>query len=96
MEINDRVEFFFVSAGNTGRHGEVEADQYLQQVRAVCEYSGNDWYRVYLLRALYRVSGMDCILSLMNIPTWRWVFPADLLRLQVELSYRNTELLYEG
>ncbi|XP_042252605.1 E3 ubiquitin-protein ligase rnf213-beta [Thunnus maccoyii] len=68
--------------GNTGRHGEVEADQYLQQVRAVCEYSGNDWYRVYLLRALHRVSGVDCILSLMNIPTWRWVFPADLLRLQ--------------
>ncbi|XP_044192717.1 E3 ubiquitin-protein ligase rnf213-beta isoform X2 [Thunnus albacares] len=68
--------------GNTGRLGEVEADQYLQQVRAVCEYSGNDWYRVYLLRALHRVSGMDCILSLMNIPTWRWVFPADLLRLQ--------------
>ncbi len=57
--------------------------QYLQQVRAVCEYCGNDWHRVYLLRALNRLSGMNCILSLMNDPAWRWVFPAELLRLQV-------------
>ncbi|XP_028423038.1 E3 ubiquitin-protein ligase rnf213-beta isoform X2 [Perca flavescens] len=55
---------------------------YLQQVRAVCEYCGNDWYRVYLLRALYRRSGTDHILSLMNNPAWIWLFPAELLRLQ--------------
>uniref|UniRef100_A0A3Q3EUN5 RING-type E3 ubiquitin transferase n=1 Tax=Labrus bergylta TaxID=56723 RepID=A0A3Q3EUN5_9LABR len=67
---------------------EVEA-KYLQQVRAVCEYCGNDWLRVYLLRALHRVSGVDCILSMMNNPAWRWVFPAELLRLQV---FRDTEL----
>ncbi|KAM7381116.1 hypothetical protein PAMA_012108 [Pampus argenteus] len=67
---------------NAGRHGDVEADQYLQQVRAVCEYCGDDWHRVYLLRALHRISGMDCVTSLMNIPAWRWVFPADLLQLQ--------------
>ncbi|XP_060883843.1 E3 ubiquitin-protein ligase rnf213-beta [Labrus mixtus] len=64
-----------------GRPAEAEA-KYLQQVRAVCEYRGNDWLRVYLLRALHRVSGVDCILSMMNNPTWRWVFPAELLRLQ--------------
>lgn len=57
--------------------------QYLQQVKAVCEYSGNDWYRVYLLRAVHRLSGVDCILYLMNNPSWSWVFPPDLLRLQV-------------
>lgn len=62
----------------------MEAD-YLLQVKAVCEYSGNDWHRVYLLRALHRRSGVDCILSLMNNPTWRWVFPPDLLRLQVSV-----------
>ncbi|XP_051273053.1 E3 ubiquitin-protein ligase rnf213-beta isoform X1 [Dicentrarchus labrax] len=67
-------------AAAQGRH--MEEAQYLQQVKAVCEYCGNDWHRVYLLRALLRLSGMDCILSLMNSPAWRWVFPADLLRLQ--------------
>ncbi|XP_074519497.1 E3 ubiquitin-protein ligase rnf213-beta [Halichoeres trimaculatus] len=64
-----------------GRLEEVEF-QYLQQVKALFEYGGNDWLRVYLLRALYRVSGVDFILSLMNTPTWRWLFPAELLRLQ--------------
>ncbi|XP_070782783.1 E3 ubiquitin-protein ligase rnf213-beta [Enoplosus armatus] len=63
-----------------GRHG--EEDEYLLQVKAVLEYCGNDWHRVYLLRALNRLSGRDCILSLMNNPAWRWVFPAKLLYLQ--------------
>lgn len=64
-----------------GKTGEVD-NHYLLQVRAVCEYCGNDWHRVYLLRALHRLTGMDCILSLMNSPAWRWVFPAKLLQLQ--------------
>uniref|UniRef100_A0A3Q3EJK1 RING-type E3 ubiquitin transferase n=1 Tax=Kryptolebias marmoratus TaxID=37003 RepID=A0A3Q3EJK1_KRYMA len=63
-----------------------EAGEYLQQVRAVCEYSGDDWLRVYLLRALYRCSGLDSVLSLMNSPAWRWIFPAALLRLQVKIN----------
>uniref|UniRef100_A0A3P9MJG3 RING-type E3 ubiquitin transferase n=1 Tax=Oryzias latipes TaxID=8090 RepID=A0A3P9MJG3_ORYLA len=58
----------------------------LQQVRAVCEYGGNDWVRIYLLRALHRLSSMDLILSLMNSSVHRWIFPADLLRMQVHLS----------
>ncbi|XP_033975098.1 E3 ubiquitin-protein ligase rnf213-beta isoform X3 [Trematomus bernacchii] len=64
-----------------GRPKDMEA-QFLQQVKAVCEDGGNDWHRVYLLRALNKCSGMDSILSLLNIPAWRWLFPADLLRLQ--------------
>ncbi|XP_060951524.1 E3 ubiquitin-protein ligase rnf213-beta [Limanda limanda] len=61
-------------------------DQYLQQVRAVCEYCNNDWFRVYLLRALHRLSGLDCILSLMNRPACGWLFPTELPRLQVETT----------
>lgn len=57
--------------------------RYLKQVREVLESSGNDWYRVYLIRAVHRLSGVDCVLSLMDSPSWRWVFPPDLLRLQV-------------
>ena len=67
-------------------------DQYLQQVRAVCEYCANDWFRVYLLRALHRRSGMDCILSLMNSPTWGWLFPAELPPLQVPVPDRQIDI----
>ncbi|XP_076008326.1 E3 ubiquitin-protein ligase rnf213-beta isoform X2 [Genypterus blacodes] len=67
---------------HTGTRTEPHADQYLQQVKAVCEYRRNDWHRVYLLRALHRHAGLDCIQALMNSPTWRWIFPPELLRMQ--------------
>ncbi|XP_036427896.1 E3 ubiquitin-protein ligase rnf213-beta isoform X2 [Colossoma macropomum] len=54
----------------------------LEQVKAVCEYGGNDWYRVYLLRVLNRQAGIDCVQTLMNSAPYEWVFPAELLRLQ--------------
>ncbi|XP_059181122.1 E3 ubiquitin-protein ligase rnf213-beta [Centropristis striata] len=55
---------------------------YLQQVRALCESCGDDWFRVYLLRALHRHCGVQHILSLMNSPAHRWLFPPQLLKLQ--------------
>ncbi|KAM9716156.1 E3 ubiquitin-protein ligase rnf213-beta [Menidia menidia] len=54
----------------------------LVQVRAVCEYGGNDWTRVYLLRALHHHSGTRGLLDLMERPRWSWIFPPELLRLQ--------------
>ncbi|XP_060751752.1 E3 ubiquitin-protein ligase rnf213-beta isoform X2 [Tachysurus vachellii] len=54
----------------------------LEQVKAVCEYANNDWYRVYLLRTLNRHAGIDCVQAMMSIAPYEWVFPAELLRLQ--------------
>ncbi|KAM6951514.1 E3 ubiquitin-protein ligase rnf213-beta [Aplochiton taeniatus] len=68
-------------AADTGGCGVVEAG-YLEQVKAVFEYCGNDWYRVYCLRALQRQAGIDCVLTLMKRPDWKWVFPPEVLRLQ--------------
>ncbi|XP_028991062.2 E3 ubiquitin-protein ligase rnf213-beta [Betta splendens] len=75
-----------LNATARGTSGGESVEQYLRQVRAVCEYGGNDWYRVYLLRALHRCSSMDLVLSLANSPACRWVFPAELLRLQRMVS----------
>ncbi|KAM4715158.1 LOW QUALITY PROTEIN: E3 ubiquitin-protein ligase rnf213-beta [Anableps anableps] len=66
----------------TVQDGSVVATEYLRQVRGLFEYGYNDWLRVYLLRALHRCSGMESIVSLMNSPAYRWIFPAELLRLQ--------------
>ncbi|XP_077056473.1 E3 ubiquitin-protein ligase rnf213-beta isoform X2 [Siphateles boraxobius] len=53
----------------------------LEQVKAVCEYCDNDWYRVYLLRALNRQAGMDCLQALINSTDYEWIFPVEILRL---------------
>ncbi|XP_043109399.1 E3 ubiquitin-protein ligase rnf213-beta isoform X2 [Puntigrus tetrazona] len=53
----------------------------LEQVKAVFEYSNNDWYRVYLLRALNRHAGMNCLQALIGSTDFEWIFPAEILRL---------------
>ncbi|XP_051523957.1 E3 ubiquitin-protein ligase rnf213-beta-like isoform X2 [Myxocyprinus asiaticus] len=53
----------------------------LEQVKAVCEYCDHDWYRVYLLRALNRHAGMDCLQVLISSADYEWIFPAEILRL---------------
>ncbi|KAF4106371.1 E3 ubiquitin-protein ligase rnf213-beta-like isoform X3 [Onychostoma macrolepis] len=53
----------------------------LEQVKAVFEYGNNDWYRVYLLRALNRHAGMDCLQALISSADYEWIFPAEILRL---------------
>ncbi|KAK9965830.1 hypothetical protein ABG768_004896 [Culter alburnus] len=53
----------------------------LEQVKAVCEYCDNDWYRVYLFRALNRQAGMDRLQALINSTDYEWIFPAEILRL---------------
>ncbi len=55
----------------------------LEQVKAVFEYGNNDWYRVYLLRALNRHAGMDCLQALISSTDYEWIFPAEILRLHV-------------
>ncbi|KAA0724978.1 E3 ubiquitin-protein ligase rnf213-beta [Triplophysa tibetana] len=53
----------------------------LEQVKAVCGYCDNDWYRIYLLRALDRLAGMDCLQMLINSTDYVWIFPAEILLL---------------
>ncbi|XP_056089655.1 E3 ubiquitin-protein ligase rnf213-beta [Rhinichthys klamathensis goyatoka] len=64
----------------TNNFDEVEI-KLLEQVKAVCEYCDNDWYRVYLLRALNRQAGMDCLQALINSTDYEWIFPAEILLL---------------
>ncbi|TRY96584.1 hypothetical protein DNTS_014460 [Danionella cerebrum] len=54
---------------------------FMEQVKAVCGYSQNDWYRVYLLRALNRQAGMDFLQTLINSSDHEWIFPKEIIRL---------------
>uniref|UniRef100_A0A673JVR7 RING-type E3 ubiquitin transferase n=1 Tax=Sinocyclocheilus rhinocerous TaxID=307959 RepID=A0A673JVR7_9TELE len=70
----------WISLWNISLQTEVEL-KLLEQVKAVFEYGNNDWYRVYLLRALNRHAGMDCLQALISSTDYEWIFPAEILRL---------------
>lgn len=61
-----------------------EQQRYLQTVERFCTNSGNDWYRVYLMRKLTSQRGLDFLqcFSRQGHPC-RWVFPKEVIKGQV-------------
>ncbi|XP_030630710.1 E3 ubiquitin-protein ligase rnf213-beta [Chanos chanos] len=72
---------------NSQTHGKclrwwIMASEYLGQVKAVFEYSANDWHRVYLLRALNKQAGTQCVQALISSTSFAWIFPKEVIRFQ--------------
>lgn len=55
-----------------------EAQDFLNMVIKLCEDSGNDWYRVYLMRKLSHHNGVDCVQTLVKQPKFSWLFPTEI------------------
>ncbi|XP_029997116.1 E3 ubiquitin-protein ligase rnf213-alpha-like isoform X2 [Sphaeramia orbicularis] len=56
---------------------------FLKSVLNLCRHSGNDWYRVYLLRKISSQHGVEFVLKLLKVDHMRWIFPEEVLQ-QVE------------
>ncbi|XP_018410445.1 PREDICTED: E3 ubiquitin-protein ligase RNF213-like [Nanorana parkeri] len=55
-------------------------EQYLRCVEDLCSQSGNDWYRVYLIRKLANLEGIDMVQRHFKDPKFRWLFPREMLQ----------------
>ncbi|XP_018410444.1 PREDICTED: E3 ubiquitin-protein ligase RNF213-like [Nanorana parkeri] len=55
-------------------------EQYLRCVEDLCSQSGNDWYRVYLIRKLANLEGIDMVQRHFKDPAFRWLFPQEMLQ----------------
>ncbi|XP_072256671.1 E3 ubiquitin-protein ligase RNF213 [Pyxicephalus adspersus] len=62
------------------KNREVINEQYLRCVKDLCAQSGNDWYRVYLIRKLANLDGIDTLQRHFNDPKFAWLFPRGLLQ----------------
>lgn len=62
-------------AGNSVSHG---AEDFLKEVIKLCENSGNDWYRVYLIRKLSERNGVQRVQTLVKEPKFNWLFPREI------------------
>ncbi|KAK1330749.1 hypothetical protein QTO34_008687 [Cnephaeus nilssonii] len=71
--------------------------QFLQQVERFCTQSGNDWYRVYLVRRLASRQGMEFVQSFLRPghPA-QWVFPQEVLAQQEDLRGQMDRYLVHG
>ena len=51
--------------------------KFLDAVVSLCERSGNDWYRVYLIRKLSSQRGVEVVQRMVKEPQFRWLFPVE-------------------
>ncbi|XP_077330445.1 E3 ubiquitin-protein ligase RNF213-like isoform X2 [Lithobates pipiens] len=59
---------------------EVINEPYLRRVMDLCSQSNNDWYRVYLIRKLANLYGIDTVQRYFKDPAFRWLFPPQMLQ----------------
>ncbi|XP_075066136.1 E3 ubiquitin-protein ligase RNF213 [Mixophyes fleayi] len=55
-------------------------EKYLTCVKNLCAQSGNDWYRVYLIRKLANLDGIDTVQRHFKDPGLGWIFPQNMLQ----------------
>ncbi|KAM6905305.1 E3 ubiquitin-protein ligase rnf213-alpha-like [Xenentodon cancila] len=67
---------------------------FLDTVGRLCSRSGNDWYRVYLIRKICSQHGVEFVLKLLQVDQMRWLFPEELFQHNEEATLIDQYLVY--
>ncbi|XP_034396196.1 E3 ubiquitin-protein ligase rnf213-alpha isoform X2 [Cyclopterus lumpus] len=59
---------------------------FLTSAENLCRRSGNDWYRVYLIRKICSQHGVEFVLKLLKVDAMRWLFPEEVLQKSEEVT----------
>ncbi|CAJ1060881.1 E3 ubiquitin-protein ligase rnf213-alpha-like isoform X2 [Xyrichtys novacula] len=70
------------------------ADDFLDMVVKLCENSGNDWYRVYLIRKLSERQGVEVVQTLVKQQKFSWLFPAEIHQQNQDGGQMDQYLVY--
>lgn len=62
---------------------------FLDSVEALCGNSGNEWYRVYLIRKVASQCGVEFVSKLLKVDAVQWLFPGEVL-LKVQLLLHHS------
>uniref|UniRef100_A0A674BCY9 RING-type E3 ubiquitin transferase n=1 Tax=Salmo trutta TaxID=8032 RepID=A0A674BCY9_SALTR len=54
--------------------------EFLTSVGELCKRSGNDWYRVYLIRTICKQHGVDYVQHFLTVADMQWLFPYEVLQ----------------
>uniref|UniRef100_A0A8D2LPD7 Ring finger protein 213 n=1 Tax=Varanus komodoensis TaxID=61221 RepID=A0A8D2LPD7_VARKO len=77
-------------------HGtaEIEKKHYLERVMQFCDQIQNDWCRVYLIRKLTDLCGMEFTQRLSSETQFQWIFPSEIIQQQQKLGQIDRFLVY--
>ncbi|XP_028266969.1 E3 ubiquitin-protein ligase rnf213-alpha-like isoform X1 [Parambassis ranga] len=59
---------------------------FLTSVVNLCRKSGNDWYRVYLIRKICRQHGLEFVMELLKVDQMCWLFPEEVLQQNIDAT----------
>ncbi|XP_061567180.1 E3 ubiquitin-protein ligase rnf213-alpha-like [Cololabis saira] len=76
------------------QEGQTGTRAFLETVVNLCSRSGNDWYRVYLIRKICSQHGVEFVLKLLKEDQMRWLFPEELVQHNEETTLIDQYLVY--
>ncbi|XP_008404832.1 E3 ubiquitin-protein ligase rnf213-alpha-like isoform X1 [Poecilia reticulata] len=74
--------------------GPDEANDFQNMVIRLCEDSGNDWYRVYLIRKISELQGVAQVQSLAKQTEFSWLFPEEIKKQNEDGGLMDQFLMY--
>ncbi|KAM9393995.1 E3 ubiquitin-protein ligase rnf213-alpha-like isoform 2-T2 [Pholidichthys leucotaenia] len=81
MDLDLTVNLIVEQLRTTGekKGGQGGNTAFLTSVMNLCRRSGNDWYRVYLIRKICSQHGVEFVLKLFKMDQMSWLFPEEVL-----------------
>ncbi|KAG8579462.1 hypothetical protein GDO81_010902 [Engystomops pustulosus] len=76
LALNTAAEIF------PDRSTEIANENFLDSVKKLCSSPGNDWYRIYLIRKLANLYGLDSVLGHFKDPGLGWLFPKGMRQIK--------------
>ncbi|XP_054875809.1 E3 ubiquitin-protein ligase rnf213-alpha-like [Poeciliopsis prolifica] len=74
--------------------GPDEENDFQNMVKRLCEDSGNDWYRVYLIRKISELQGVEQVQSLAKETEFSWLFPEEIKKQNEDGGLMDQFLMY--
>lgn len=78
------------------KRGDGGITAFLTSVMNLCRCSGNDWYRVYLIRKICSQHGVEFVLKLLKVDTVHWLFPEGVPQKVQLFTLRFSVLVSKG
>lgn len=72
--------FLFLIIPEAQESGKSGTTAFLTSVMKLCRFSGNNWYRVYLIRKICSQHGLEFVQKLLTMDNMSWLFPEEVLQ----------------